>query len=167
MEDGGRFAVVPLPRLTPYVFGVVRDYIYTDAVDIRRWQAPAVARAARALGLPMLVRAAEAISRSRRPELESSFVEDMRTRGLGDDSVRCSRPFPARAASSAGAVPVLTLCGSTHAQVHNVTCVLDSGEVVSAHRTVLCCNSDFFGALFALVRTHGHHQRRGAPLAAY
>lgn len=88
VEDGGHFAVVPLPKISPYAFGVVRDYLYADAVDIRRWQAPAVARAARALGLPILVRAAEAISRSRRPELESSFVEDMRSRGLGTDSVR-------------------------------------------------------------------------------
>lgn len=92
MEDGGHFAVVALPKLTPLVFAAVRDYLYTDSIDVRRWQAPAVARAARALGLPLLARAAGAISLSRRPELESSFVEDMRSRGIGSDSVRRTLP---------------------------------------------------------------------------
>lgn len=120
VEDGGQFAVVALPGVTPHVFSVVRDYLYMDAVDVRRWQAPAVARAARALGLPILARAAEGVSRSRRRDAESSFCEDMRARGLGADSV------------------------------HTVACLLDSGDVATAHRTMLCCNSDFFGALLSL-----------------
>jgi len=131
MEEGGEGGEptprgVPravLPHVTAQVFAAIVDFLYFDRLDFKSWLTGGVARAARALNLRRLHLAAEARSRAAAEGQTlgalppSSFVDDLRERGLKD-------------------------MGG-----HDVWFRFPCGRMLSCHTAVLAAHSEYFDRL--------------------